>query len=100
MAQKLEGARVVCVGVGSLGSTVALQLARSGVGHLTLIDPDHLVSANLGRHVLGADDLGLPKASCALEGGRLNQPEHRVSGAKGGGDGDKHVIDVTHWSPS
>ncbi len=62
VTQSLERARVVCVGVGSLGSTVALQLARSGVGHLTLIDPDHLVSANLGRHVLGADDLGLAKA--------------------------------------
>lgn len=67
IAQNLEGTRVVCVGVGSLGSMVALQLARSGVGHLTLIDPDHLVSANLGRHVLGADDLGLPKAEALRE---------------------------------
>lgn len=67
LAQSLEGTRVVCVGIGSLGSTVALQLARSGVGHITLIDPDHLVSANLGRHVLGAEDLGLPKAE-ALRG--------------------------------
>lgn len=61
MTQSLEKARVVCIGVGSLGSMIALQLARSGVGHLTLIDPDRLVSANLGRHVLGADDLGLLK---------------------------------------
>lgn len=61
-AKQLESARVVCVGVGSLGSVVAMQLARSGVGHLTLIDPDTLVSANLGRHVLGADSLGRLKA--------------------------------------
>ena len=60
--QSLENTRVVCVGVGSLGSVVALQLARSGVGHLTLIDPETLVSANLGRHVLGVDDLGKSKA--------------------------------------
>jgi hypothetical protein len=33
-AQHLENARVVCVGVGSLGSAVAIQLARSGVGTL------------------------------------------------------------------
>lgn len=79
VTQKLEGARVVCVGVGSLGSTVALQLARSGVGHLTLIDPDHLVSANLGRHVLGADDLGLPKAEALQEKIRKDLPTTEVS---------------------
>ena len=79
VAQKLEGARVVCVGVGSLGSTVALQLARSGVGHLTLIDPDHLVSANIGRHVLGADDLGLPKAEALQEKIRKDLPTTEVA---------------------
>jgi len=79
VAQTLEGARVVCVGVGSLGSTVALQLARSGVGHLTLIDPDHLVSANLGRHVLGADDLGLPKAEALQEKIRKDLPTTEVA---------------------
>ncbi len=79
VAQKLEGARVVCVGVGSLGSTVALQLARSGVGHLTLIDPDHLVSANLGRHVLGADDLGLPKAEALQVKIRKDLPSTEVA---------------------
>lgn len=65
--QRLENTHVVCVGVGSLGSVVALQLARSGVGHLTLIDPETLVSANLGRHVLGVDDLGRSKAKALQE---------------------------------
>lgn len=62
-AKSLEKSRVVMVGVGSLGSTVALQLARSGVGELILIDPDILESANLGRHVLGTDDLAQSKAA-------------------------------------
>lgn len=79
VAQNLEEARVVCVGVGSLGSTVALQLARSGVGHLTLIDPDHLVSANLGRHVLGADHLGLAKAKALQERIRKDLPTTEVA---------------------
>ncbi|WP_261984021.1 HesA/MoeB/ThiF family protein [Pseudomonas aeruginosa] len=61
-AQRLKDAHVVCVGVGSLGSTVAMQLARSGVGRLTLIDPDTLEAPNLGRHVLGTDELGRSKA--------------------------------------
>ena len=54
----LEEAHVVFIGVGSLGGTVASQLARSGLKHLTLIDPDTFESANMGRHVLGMDDLG------------------------------------------
>lgn len=58
----LADARVIVVGQGSLGSPVALHLARSGVGHLTLIDPDELTASNLGRHVLGAGDLGRNKA--------------------------------------
>lgn len=78
-AKSLENSRVVCVGVGSLGGAVALQLARSGVGHLTLIDPDTLVSANLGRHVLGADDLGRPKASALRERIRRDLPTAEVT---------------------
>lgn len=58
----LETAHVVFVGVGSLGGAVASQLVRAGLKQLTLIDPDNLESANLGRHILGADDLGKPKA--------------------------------------
>lgn len=73
-AKHLENARVVCVGVGSLGSAVAIQLARSGVGHLSLIDPDTLVSANLGRHVLGADSLGRLKASALRDKILLDLP--------------------------
>lgn len=61
-AQALRDKHVVLVGVGSLGSQVAYLLARAGVGLLTLIDPDTLEAANLGRHVLGFDDLGRSKA--------------------------------------
>lgn len=73
-ARSLESSRVVCIGTGSLGSAVALQLARSGVGHLTLIDPETLVSANLGRHVLGVDDLGKSKARALREMIRRDLP--------------------------
>lgn len=79
VTKSLEGARVVCVGLGSLGSTIALQLARSGVGHLTLIDPDHLESANLGRHVLGADDLGLAKVEALQKRIRKDLPATEVT---------------------
>lgn len=78
-ASDLEKARVVMIGVGSLGSPVALQLAKSGVGELILIDPDVLESANLGRHVLGTDDLAQPKAEALAEKLRRDLPIVKVT---------------------
>ncbi len=46
----LREKRVLVAGLGSGGSTVALELAKSGVGQLTLIDPDPIEEANLIRH--------------------------------------------------
>ena len=50
----LKEARVLVVGCGAIGSGVARLLAQSGVGHLTLIDPQRLDWPNVSRHVLGA----------------------------------------------
>lgn len=54
--------RVLVVGVGALGSFVVEHLVKAGIGHLTLVDSDTLSAANLGRHALGANDLGRTKA--------------------------------------
>lgn len=62
-AKALDDAHVVLVGAGSLGSGIAMQLARSGVRKMTLIDPDIFNAANIGRHVLGIDDLGRYKVA-------------------------------------
>ena len=52
--QKLLGvSRVAVVGLGGVGSLVAEYLARLGVGHLVLIDPDRIESTNISR-VVGA----------------------------------------------
>lgn len=56
--RQLAHIAVTLVGVGSLGSSIATNLARAGVGKLYLVDPDEFVDANLGRHVLGIEDLG------------------------------------------
>lgn len=52
---------VLIIGAGALGSPVAEQLAKSGVGKLTLVDDDTLSSANIGRHTLGANSIGYSK---------------------------------------
>lgn len=53
----LQTRRVLILGVGSLGSGVAQLLAKSGVGQITLIDPDFIASENVGRHELGIQAL-------------------------------------------
>ncbi|MGH3976215.1 MAG: HesA/MoeB/ThiF family protein [Pseudonocardiaceae bacterium] len=66
--EALSKARVAVVGVGGLGSFVALELAYLGVGHLILIDPDLVELSNLNR-LIGArpDDVGRYKVDVFRE---------------------------------
>jgi len=47
--QKLQAAHICVVGLGGVGSWVAEALARSGVGHLTIIDGDDISYSNVNR---------------------------------------------------
>jgi molybdopterin/thiamine biosynthesis adenylyltransferase len=49
---KLLESRVLLVGVGGLGSPVAMYLAGAGVGHVSLIDSGHVSLSNLQRQVI------------------------------------------------
>jgi molybdopterin/thiamine biosynthesis adenylyltransferase len=50
--------RALIIGCGAVGSFIALQLARSGVGKFVLCDTDTLEIHNICRHQCGFDDLG------------------------------------------
>ena len=64
--QKLKGARVLCVGVGGLGSPASLYLAAAGVGTLGLVEFDRVDVTNLQRQILyGTADVGQPKLDAA-----------------------------------
>lgn len=47
--QKLADSTIMVFGVGGVGSHCIEALARSGVGHLILIDPDQVAMTNLNR---------------------------------------------------
>lgn len=54
--QALLDARVLIIGMGGLGSPVALYLAAAGIGHLVLSDFDVVEASNLQRQVIHAED--------------------------------------------
>ncbi len=63
----LANRRVGVVGLGSGGSTVALELAKAGVGNFVLIDFDRMELANISRHVCGIGDLGRYKTKAVRD---------------------------------
>lgn len=66
--QKLLQAKVLIVGVGGLGSPIALYLAGAGVATIGLVDDDVVSVSNLQRQVLYAEsEVGASKAMCARE---------------------------------
>lgn len=58
---------VVVIGCGSVGSLVALELARAGVGRFFLIDMDILSYHNICRHQCGILDVGKYKTTALRE---------------------------------
>jgi len=65
---KLRNAKVCLIGVGGLGSPVALKLVGMGIGHLRFIDRDIVSRSDLHRqHLYDAHSLGRPKVEVAYE---------------------------------
>ena len=62
----LQEAKVAVVGLGGLGSNVAMWLARLGVGHLLLYDFDKVELSNLNRQYYFLEDVGKYKAEALL----------------------------------
>ncbi len=89
---KLASRRVGIVGCGSLGSKVAVSLARSGVGKFLLIDDDILLPDNLVRNDLDWREVGTHKADSVAVKIQLVNPmaeravrKHRLGGQEASG---------------
>ena len=48
---RLQNSRVILFGTGGVGSWCAEALVRSGIGHLTLVDPDCVDETNINRQL-------------------------------------------------
>lgn len=65
--EKLENAHVAIAGLGGLGSNIAVMLARSGVGHMLLIDFDTVDVTNLNRQAYLIPQVGMEKTAAMKE---------------------------------
>jgi sulfur carrier protein ThiS adenylyltransferase len=65
--QRVKHSRVGIAGLGGLGSTVAMALARIGVGALILVDFDVVEPSNLNRQQYFVHQIGIPKVEALQE---------------------------------
>ncbi|NKB63435.1 MAG: molybdopterin-synthase adenylyltransferase MoeB [Gammaproteobacteria bacterium] len=76
---KLTNARVFILGMGGLGSPVALYLAAAGVSHMTIADFDQVDDSNLQRQIIhGQADIGELKTESAARSILAINSEARV----------------------
>ena len=65
---RFRAAHVCVVGVGGVGSWVAEALARSAIGHITMIDLDNLAESNVNRQIHAlTDTIGQAKVTALAE---------------------------------
>ena len=90
-AQRIRAAHVAVIGIGGVGSWAAEALARSGVGHLTLIDMDHVAESNINRQIHAlSTTLGQAKVLAMAERIALINPECRVKPIE-------EFVEPTNW---
>ena len=83
----LSAKHIAIAGCGSIGGTVADIATRTGVGTLTLIDPDLVSPENIGRHVLTSSAIGQRKVDALASHLAAINPDiviHKVSGTFSG----------------
>jgi tRNA A37 threonylcarbamoyladenosine dehydratase len=104
---RFRGAHVCVVGVGGVGSWAVEALARSAIGHLTLIDLDNVAESNINRQIQAlSNTIGQAKITALAERIALINPYCRVTQIEDfvepgnleqmiGGQGFDYVLDAT-----
>jgi adenylyltransferase/sulfurtransferase len=82
--ERLLASRVLIVGLGGLGSPVAMYLAAAGVGSLTLADFDAVDLSNLQRQILHTTErIGMTKVASAERSLAALNPDIELAGYRG-----------------
>ena len=77
--ERFQNAHVCVIGVGGVGSWAVEALARSAVGHLTMIDLDNVCESNVNRQLPALDPLfGMPKVTALAQRVRAINPSCQV----------------------
>lgn len=66
-SDSMANRKVGIIGLGSGGGTIAVELAKAGVGRFFLADRDRLELHNVGRHVCDLTDLGRRKTAAVSD---------------------------------
>jgi tRNA threonylcarbamoyladenosine dehydratase len=78
--KRFEHAHVAVIGIGGVGSWVVEALARSAIGHLTLIDLDNVAESNTNRQIHALDgNYGKAKVTAMAERIAQIDPACRVT---------------------
>lgn len=78
--QRLLQSHALIIGLGGLGSPVAMYLAAAGVGQLTLADFDTVDLSNLQRQIIHSSaDIGRPKVASAADTLHALNPETQIN---------------------
>ncbi|MBG0779459.1 HesA/MoeB/ThiF family protein [Desulfotignum balticum] len=94
---QLASSRVAVLGLGGLGGGVSEMLARTGVGHLTLIDGDVFEPSNLNRQLFCTEEvLGISKALAAEKRIRAVNSQVQVTSIDQYADGDNLYGMIKH----
>lgn len=80
LAAPLKKQRILLLGAGALGSSLAELLVRGGAFAMTILDGDKVRAGNLVRHTLGVGDIGRGKATQLAKHLNSISPHARVEG--------------------
>ena len=77
--EKFFQSRVAVIGIGGVGSWAVESLARSGIGHLTLVDLDDICITNVNRQLHAMDgQIGRQKTEAMADRARAIHPDGEV----------------------
>ena len=80
---RLLNASVMIIGLGGVGSFAAEALARSGIGHIRLVDYDRVCLTNTNRQIQAIEgEIGRHKADALAERLRLINPQAKIESIK------------------